>query len=139
MANTFFIFSTPYLDKQCCQGECYKNIIVLSCKPNGPLSNMCRTVKPDKLSIFKGNTCRSSTRTLCMIAVKEITCEGEPAQNLNLMVLDDLPNLVQYLVLNGYKIDTSFTKMMHISNIKFDTNESKKFIFKVDFVKNNAV
>jgi hypothetical protein len=46
----------------------------------------------------------------------------------NLMVVDEVPDLISYLVSNGYKVDTSITKMFNSSEIRFDTNTGNKLI-----------
>lgn len=46
----------------------------------------------------------------------------------DLMVVDEVPNLISYLVSNGYSVDTSITKMFNTSDIRFDTNTGNKLI-----------
>jgi dTDP-4-dehydrorhamnose 3,5-epimerase-like enzyme len=46
----------------------------------------------------------------------------------DLMVVDEVPNLISYLVSNGYTVDTSITKMFNDSDIRFDTNTGNKLI-----------
>jgi len=46
----------------------------------------------------------------------------------NLMVTDDVPDLISFLVSNGYTVDTSITKMFNNSEIRFDTNVGNKLI-----------
>ena len=45
-----------------------------------------------------------------------------------LMVVDEVPDLFSFLLSNGYKIDTSLTKMMNGSDIRFQTENSNKVI-----------
>ena len=46
----------------------------------------------------------------------------------DLMVVDEVPNLISYLVSNGYSVDTSITEMFNNSDIRFDTNNGNKLI-----------
>jgi len=44
------------------------------------------------------------------------------------MVVDEVPDLISYLVMNGYSVDTSITKMLNTSEIRFDNNLGNKLI-----------
>ena len=44
------------------------------------------------------------------------------------MVVDEVPDLISFLVENGYTVDTSITKMFNTSDIRFDTNTGNKLI-----------
>ena len=44
------------------------------------------------------------------------------------MTVDEVPDLISYLVSNGYTVDTSITKMFNQSDIQFQTNNSNKLI-----------
>ena len=44
------------------------------------------------------------------------------------MIVDEIPDLFSFLLSHGYKIDTSLTKMMNGSDIRFQTNNSDKII-----------
>jgi hypothetical protein len=46
----------------------------------------------------------------------------------DLMTTDEIPDLISYLVSNGYNVDTSITKMFNTSEIRFDTNNGNKLI-----------
>jgi hypothetical protein len=44
------------------------------------------------------------------------------------MVTDEIPDLLSYLVSAGYTVDTSITKMLNNSDIRFDTTDGNKLI-----------
>jgi hypothetical protein len=46
----------------------------------------------------------------------------------NLMLVDEVPDLISFLVSNGYTVDTSITKMLNQSEIRFDTYTGNKLI-----------
>ena len=88
-----------------------KNILVINAFPNGPLASLVKKIHTPKLSPFKQSSPCFPIEN-CVYAIYKIdnSCE--------LMIPDDIPNLFGYLIENGYKIDTSITKMMNTSDIK---------------------
>jgi len=44
------------------------------------------------------------------------------------MDVNEVPDLISFLVSSGYSVDTSITKMFNTSEIRFDTNNSNKLI-----------
>jgi hypothetical protein len=40
----------------------------------------------------------------------------------HLMCIDEIPSLFEFLLTNGFKIDTSITKMMQASNVKLSND-----------------
>ena len=121
MAKTFSLFSQPYLDT--CN-ECYKNIVVINVIPDGPLADLVRFVKFPPLSEFKQPGPCSPLKQ-CGYALLSL---GGCGCGNDLMVVDEVPDLISYLVSNGYSIDTSITKMFNTSEIRFDTNNGNKLI-----------
>jgi hypothetical protein len=51
-----------------------------------------------------------------------------------LMVVDEVPDLFAFLLSNGYKIDTSLTKMMNGSDIRFQTENANKIIAFITYI-----
>jgi hypothetical protein len=113
-SSTVSLFSQPFLDTI---NKCYKNIVVVNAVPKGPLSKIVRTVKFPPLSEFKYNN------------LKQCEC-GYALYNYNndLMIVDEIPDLISYLVCNNYSVDTSITKMFNTSDIRFNTNIGNKLI-----------
>ena len=125
-SKTVSLFSQPYLDTY---NQCYKNIVVVNLKPQGPLANFIRFVKFPPLSEFKQPGPCSPLKD-CGYALMSLNgCNSGCGKfGSDLMVVDEIPNLISYLVSNGYSVDTSITKMFNESDIRFDTNTGNKLI-----------
>jgi hypothetical protein len=128
-AKTISLFSQPYLDTY---NQCYKNIVVVNLKPQGPLGDLVRFVKFPPLSEFKQpspcSTLKECGYALLSLNSCNIGCGTSKTGGNDLMVVDEVPNLISYLVSNGYHVDTSITKMFNTSDIRFDTNNGNKLI-----------
>ncbi len=125
-SKTVSLFSQPYLDKF---NGCYKNIVVVNLMPQGPLANYVRFTHFPRLSQFKQSAPCSPIKD-CGLALTSLDgCNmGCGKFGDDLMVVDEVPNLISYLVSNGYTVDTSITKMFNTSDIRFDTNIGNKLI-----------
>jgi hypothetical protein len=126
LAKTVSLFSQPYLDTY---NKCYKNIVVINIMPRGPLADLVRFVKFPPLSEFKqAGPCthfKQCGYALMSLGGCNIGC-GKFGEDL--MVVDEVPDLISYLVSNSYSVDTSITKMFNTSEIRFDTNTGNKLI-----------
>jgi len=107
MSKSFALFSQPYLDRV---NQCYKNIVVINKFPI--------------LSPFKqpGPCSPIDKCGLALTSLINNGCCGE------LMTVDEVPDLMTYLITNGYKVDASLTKMFNASDIRFQTNNANKLI-----------
>lgn len=123
-SKTVTLFSQPYLDSY---NQCYKNIITVNLMPQGPLSRYVRRINFPPLSTFKGNDCWGYKN--CGLALVS------PLHNNNcgLMIVDEVPDLISFLVSHGYSVDTSITKMLNSSDIRFDTQNANKIICVVTY------
>ena len=110
--QTYCISSQPFYD---CYNQCYKNILTI--KPNPVDSTLCKIVK--KIQTPPLSPFHSSQA--CAHALYKLH------NNCELMTPDDIPELINYLTQNNYKIDTSITKMMNSSDVKM-TNKLICFI-----------
>ena len=126
LAKTVSLFSQPYLDSY---NQCYKNIITVNTMPQGPLSKFVRRVQFPPLSEFKSsNNCNPHKN--CGLALSSINNNGS-----NLMIVDETPDLISFLLSNGYTVDTSITKMFNTSDIRFQTDNSNKLICFITYTK----
>lgn len=123
--NSYLLSSRPYLF-----GCEYGNIITINLFPKGPLGKIVRQVNfsHKKLSEFTelneyGNKCGYA-----LLSLRGIGCVGTCRNNHRLMTANEIPDLFSFLMSNGYKIDTSLTKMMNNSNIQIDANNIIAFI-----------
>jgi hypothetical protein len=121
-SKTVSLFSQPFLDTY---NKCYKNIVVINLQPQGPLADLVRFTKFPPLSEFKTpgpcSPIKQCGYALMSLGGCNMGCE-------DLMVVDEVPNLISFLVSNGYTVDTSITKMFNQSEIRFDTNTGNKLI-----------
>jgi len=99
----YALYKIPFFDHR---NRRYKNIIKISGMPKGKLKKYVRRINMPKLSPFK-----EPLEEPCILAITN--------KNGELMSIDELPQLFEFLVSNNYKIDTSITKMMNGSTVKF--------------------
>jgi len=128
-SKTISLFSQPYLDTY---NQCYKNIVVVNLMPQGPLAEIVKFVKFPPLSEFKKPGPCSPIKqwgyALMSLGGCSMGCDFSKTGGSDLMVVDEVPDLISYLVSNGYSVDTSITKMFNNSDIRFDTNTGNKLI-----------
>jgi hypothetical protein len=126
-AKTVSLFSQPYLDKF---NQCYKNIVVVNLPPQGPLGNLVKKVNFPPLSEFKqpGPCSPLKQCGFALLSLNGFCSMGCGKNGDNLMVVDEVPDLISFLVSNGYTVDTSITKMFNDSDISFDTSTGNKLI-----------
>jgi hypothetical protein len=130
-AKTVTLFSQPFLDTY---NQCYKNIVTINLMPQGPLAQIVRRVQFPPLSTFKqsGPCSRINNCGLALITLNgffynnNYNCCNKNCSNL--MVVDEVPGLMSYLMSNGYTINTSITKMLNTSDIRFETENANKII-----------
>ena len=132
--NTISLFSQPYYDPF---NQYYYNIITMNLPPRGPLLKLIRRIKIYPLSPFKfpGNYGRIQT---CGIGLRTLRgfdgfngINGNNGNNGNysdLMTTDEFPDLLTFLVSHGYKVDTSITKMLNQSSIRFKTENANELL-----------
>ena len=128
VAKTVALFSQPYLDTY---NKCYKNIVVINLMPQGPLADLVRFTNFPPLSEFKTpgpcSPLKQCGYALMSLSGCNMGC-GPHRGGEDLMVVDEVPDLISYMAMNGYSVDTSITKMFNTSEIRFDTNTGNKLI-----------
>ena len=127
-AKTVTLFSQPFLDTY---NQCYKNIVTINLIPQGPLAQFVRKVQFPPLSQFKqpGPCSRINNCGLVLTAFNNVCNKGCSG----FMVVDEVPNLLSFLMTNGYSINTSITKMLNTSDIRFETENANKIICVVTY------
>jgi hypothetical protein len=121
--NSYLLSSRPYLF-----GCEYDNIITINLFPKGPLAKIVRQVNfsNNRLSDFTDYENKCGYALLSLRGTGSGDCRGR--KNHRLMTANEIPDLLSFLLSNGYKIDTSLTKMMNNSNIQIDANNIIAFI-----------
>ncbi len=132
MYNSISLFSQPYYNP-CSQ--CYFNIITMNLPPKGPLLKLTRRIKLYPLSPFKfPNQCgRLKTCGLALRSLRNYNGFNNSNFCDDLMSTDEIPDLFSFLLSHGYKIDTSITKMLNQSSIRFNTNNENELIALISF------
>ena len=122
----YSLVSVPYYDNLT---QCYKKVIKINPipPPNSPLNAIVKRVGPIRLSPFQvdsafsgcgggGGGCSSNLAQSCNLLITSINNKH------HLMCIDEIPSLFEFLLTNGFKIDTSITKMMQASNVKLSND-----------------
>jgi hypothetical protein len=111
----YSLVGAPFYDER---NQCYKKIIRINKFPSGPgpLQQIVKRVRSPRLSHFDtfSDNCRNSNafNPPCIFVI----CN--PLSPHQFLTVDELPELMSFLIDNGYKIDTSITKMLMKSNVK---------------------
>ena len=107
------VSSDVYLDKY---NDCYKKVIVIRPSPQDDiLKKITKLVNTEKLSPFQDKSpCCPEDRC------KYIVCNPLQINNCNcdFLCVNDIHLLFNYLLSNGYKINTDVTKIMQKSSVK---------------------
>lgn len=96
----------PYYDSVT---QCYKQVISVSPEPRGKLLEICKQLAPTRLSSFRSFS-HCDSRQKCFFAILN------PDTTNELLRIEDLPLLLNYLVNNGYTVDKNMTKIMQKAN-----------------------
>ena len=109
-----FIYSTVFLEN-----NCYRRGYVVEPPPSlgEPLYDMVRTINMPKVSPFKQVLSCGARYRPCAVAITSFggcsSCTGSSGSSYSdLMREDELPELVNFLIVNGYTINERLTKLM---------------------------
>ena len=116
--KTFTITSQSYYEQY---NQCYKNILMVNVEPQGPLRRFVRRIKLPKLSPFQvEGPCNPIQK--CGLALQGINYSC----NNTLMTPNEIPDLITFLLSNGYQIETQLTNMLNQSEIKLSDKKQLK-------------
>jgi hypothetical protein len=135
--GTFVLYLEPILNTYY---KTYQNIITVSDMPHGPLADMVTLINLPKLSPFQeagvfsapslGRGMGSCVNVLLRYP-KSGTGTGTGrtiGKNTDhFLGADDIPSVLGYLVSNGYKVDTSITKMLQNSRVLIGGSSERRF------------
>ena len=123
----FTISSQPYLDTY---NKCYKNILTVNQIPHGPLRRLIHRIMMPRLSPFQVSSVCNPIEN-CVLAIimpnhydtmNRVQCCDKNGQCL--MTPNEIPFLYDYLMNNGYQIETQLTNMMNQSEVKIGGNRN---------------
>ena len=130
--KTFTITSQPFYNQY---SQCYTNIIMVNIEPQGPIRKFVRMIKLPKLSPFqREGPCNPIQQ--CGLALKSLNGPeiGCSYKDCNLMTPNEIPDLISFLIANGYQIETQITNMLNQSEIKLS---NKKIAFTATYYGTN--
>ena len=120
---SYTIMMRPYYN-ECFQT--YQNILTINVIPAGALSKWVRPIRFSRTSVGwgGGGWGGGGGGGCCQLGILRGWggCRGE-CRGGEWATPEDIPNLFLFLTQNGYKIDTSLTKMMNTSNIQIANNQ----------------
>lgn len=109
----------------------YYNILTLNKQPEGPLKEHTKTIN---ITIPSTN---ETYNKQCTIAIENSVLTSNTSNNKynkhsNLLMLEDLNDLTEFLINNNYTIDNSITKIYKNTNTNTNINSKKLlYIFKI--------
>ena len=101
--------------------KCYTRIFVIDRPPSAPLSQITRTLRAPKLSPFKESSSCNSESSCCTLALYNQTTQS-PYETHEQSVL------LNFLLSNGYTIETELTKLLMKNPVKADSNRQLLFV-----------
>jgi hypothetical protein len=113
------MFLEPILDPF---SKSYYEVITLSNKPNGPLSSFVRILSFPKLSEFKTYDCKNQCS---FVVLKSIHSYSSHTHSCKYSGMEDISEVLSFLVSNGYVIEDELTKITS----KFNGNRSVICVF----------
>lgn len=129
--KTFTITSQPFYDQY---NQCYKNIMMVNLEPQGPLRRLVRRTKFPKLSPYQRegpcNPIPKCGLAIMSLRLGEYTHFHRQICDDSYMTPDEIPDLITFLIGNGYQIETQITNMLNQSDIKLS---NKKLAFIVTY------
>ena len=127
---TTFIYSTVFLEN-----NCYRRGYVIEPSPSldEPLYDKVRTINMPKVSPFKQVSSCGERYRPCVTAIVSFDGCGCGGTIGGLMRDDEIPELVNFLILNGYTINERLTKLME----RRIMDDQKKLVFVCTYSNNN--
>jgi len=130
LLKTFTIQVSPYYNKY---NQCYKNILIINGYPQGPLNAIVRRINFPYLTpnhrYFNNSPCNNIPK--CGLAILNIDlnqyqtlgfneggCCNKYNSGCDLMSPNEIPNLISFLLSNGYQIETQLTNLLNASPVK---------------------
>lgn len=112
--NLYELSSRLYLTRET---NCYKRIVVINEIPEGPLKELVKPLQHNKLSIFDvySQDCKCQNKH-CFYGILD------PTNKQQLLCIDDITKLFQFLLSNQYEINTQISKLI-MKNKRINSND----------------
>lgn len=104
MSKTYTLLNLVYLDNN---KNCYKKIVTIDEKPNGPLSKYVKQVQKSNFPKLNTDNCNYSNK--CIYALADFN------NTSNFLGSDEIGKLFGFLKSNNYTIEMELTKMINDS------------------------
>ena len=130
-SKTITLTSQPYYDQY---NKCYKNIITVNDEPQGPLRELVRKIQFPKLSPFQMEGPCNPIQKCGLVLRKNWDSNYKKCSSCDLMTPDDIPDLLSFLLSNGYQFETQLTNMLNQSEIKLN---DKRIMFSITYYGSN--
>jgi hypothetical protein len=134
MTVTFMISTQPFYNPY---DQSYQNILTVNIDPPGPLHKLVRGFRHPRISPYYHIDLdnRMSNCSLAIQSLKQNMINNMPYSRCNdLMSPDEIPDLISFLLANGYQLETQITNMLNQSEVKPSHN---KLNFAVTYYGNN--
>ncbi len=119
--NTFTISSIPYYNSYT---QCYINVLSINIEPQGPLQKFVRRINFPKLSPYKvESTCNQNNNCGLVLTNLGIQTNNTNCCSTDLLTPNNIPELISFLLSNGYQIETQITNMLQNSPVKINNNK----------------
>lgn len=123
--KTFTITSQPFYDQY---NKCYKNILMVNAEPQGPIRRLVRRIKLPRLSPYQRESACNPIPN-CGLAIQSLggnynyggCCKTN--SGCDLMTPNEIPDLITFLIGNGYQIETQITNMLNQSELKLSNGK----------------
>jgi hypothetical protein len=116
---SFCIMMIPFYNESY---QTYQNILSINQIPPGVLA---KWVHPIRKSRRQGHSYPYPYQNgcCCQYGILRMSFCGKAYINSEWATPEDLPNLILFLTQNGYRVDTSLTKMMNTSPVRIGNNQ----------------
>jgi hypothetical protein len=129
--TTFTITSRPYYDEY---RQNYKNVLMLNIEPPGPLRRFVRRIQPTlrNRNIDYDYNYDFPKCGLALTSFRYYNASIDYGYNkcADYMTPEEIPDLMSFLLANGYQLDTQITNMLNQSEVKFANG---KLVFAVSY------
>tara|TARA_Y100000816_G_scaffold285687_2_gene265671 strand:- start:46 stop:429 length:384 start_codon:yes stop_codon:yes gene_type:complete len=105
----------------------YFNIITINKIIEGPLKSYIKNIVLQKPSITNFNV----NKSYCSLTINSSILNNSNFNNNNFLIIEDIPDLYEFLINNNYIIVNTLNEILNYSSIKLES--SKKLLFLIKY------